>query len=78
MRVITVRSALFASAALFIGAAPALAQDAGPAPVPPVDEQASSNAQTTDAPASATDGDIVVTARRRAESLQDVPIAVSA
>ncbi|WP_404480149.1 TonB-dependent receptor [Novosphingobium sp. BL-52-GroH] len=43
-------------------AAPALAQDAGPA---------------AQAPAEATGGDIIVTARRREERLVDVPIAVT-
>jgi iron complex outermembrane receptor protein len=76
MRSTSIRSALFASAALTLGAAPAFAQDA-PAATATSDE-VSSNAQTTDAPASATDGEILVTARRRTESLQDVPIAVSA
>jgi iron complex outermembrane receptor protein len=76
MRSTSIRSALFASAALFLVAAPAAAQDAS-GTVPSSDETGS-NAQTTDAPATATEGEIVVTARRRAESLQDVPIAVSA
>jgi iron complex outermembrane recepter protein len=77
MRLTSIRPALFASAAFILAASPALAQEAAPETAPPA-EEASSNAQTADAPAAATDGDIVVTARRRSELLQDVPIAVSA
>ena len=77
MRSTMIRPALLASAALFLGSAPALAQEAA-APGGTASEQTPSDAQTLDAPAAAPDGDIVVTARRRAESLQDVPIAVSA
>src|SRR5690606_24080474 len=47
---------------------PAAAQDASPAPSPPIE---------TDRAASA-DGVIVVTARRREEQLNDVPVAVTA
>ncbi len=55
-------------------ATPALAQEQ-----PVSDEQQAAAANETAAPASATDDhDIVVTARRRAESLQDVPVAVTA
>ncbi|WP_232495381.1 TonB-dependent receptor [Novosphingobium kaempferiae] len=53
------------AAALFIGAQPALAQDAA-------DESAATEK------ASGVGSDIVVTAQRREQSLQDVPIAVSA
>ena len=69
-----IRSTLFGSAAvLALAAVPAFAQDA-PAPAAP----GSADAQTMDEPAAATDEEIVVTARRREESLQDVPIAVTA
>lgn len=54
--------ALLASSALAVGAAPALAQEAGKAAV--------------EAPGD--DGAIIVTARRRQESLVNVPIAISA
>ena len=69
------RSALLGSIALVAltlsGAA--LAQEATTTDaVPPAD------AQTTDEPAAASDPEIVVTARRRTEVLQDVPIAVTA
>ncbi|MCW3846711.1 TonB-dependent receptor [Sphingomonas sp. LB-2] len=58
------RTILFAGAAFAaLTAVPALAQD-----TPPADTQASEGY----------DGEIVVTARRREESLQDVPIAVTA
>jgi iron complex outermembrane receptor protein len=52
-------------------ASEAPAQPAAEAPAPPVDEQAIGS------PAEES-GDIIVTARRREESLQDVPIAVTA
>lgn len=54
-------------------ASPAYAQTASPPPpqTPPVDEAAS---QGTDNPL----GDIVVTATRREERLQDIPVAVTA
>jgi iron complex outermembrane receptor protein len=74
MRSTTIRPALLASAAIFLAATPAFAQESGS----PSATAENTSAQTTDAPATATDGEIVVTARRRAESLQDVPIAVSA
>ncbi|WP_079247031.1 TonB-dependent receptor [Sphingomonas turrisvirgatae] len=56
-----------AATAIFT-AAPALAQEANPAP----EAQDSAVADVTD------DGEILVTARRRAESLQDVPVAITA
>ena len=65
-RTVTVRALLFAGAAFL--ALPALAQDQEPV-------AAEANEQ---AEAPADSGEIVVTARRRAEALQDVPIAVSA
>jgi iron complex outermembrane receptor protein len=71
MRANTVRSALFASAAMFLTATPAFAQDAASASTQGVDARA-------DEPAATPDGEIVVTARRRTESLIDVPIAVTA
>ncbi len=58
-------SALLASAAF--AAVPAFAQDAPPAPQP--DSQASNEAQN---------GDIIITALKRADSLQNVPISVQA
>jgi iron complex outermembrane receptor protein len=59
-----------------LAAAPALAQDA---PASDEAEAAAANEVTETADAGQTqDTDIVVTARRRAESLQDVPIAVTA
>ncbi|NLS27745.1 Pesticin receptor [Sphingomonas sp. S2M10] len=61
----SVRIALLASAALLF-ATPALAQDSEAA------------GQTADAAQQQQDGEIIVTARRRAESLIDVPIAVTA
>lgn len=77
MRATTVRSALFASAAMFLAATPALAQDAAPAD-PAATAAGATDAQTQDEAATASDGEIIVTARRRAETLQNVPIAVSA
>ena len=64
----TVRSILLASAAgLFISSSPAFAQD-----VPET-----SPAQEEAAPAAPADGTIIVTARRRQETAQDVPLAIS-
>jgi iron complex outermembrane receptor protein len=77
MRAITVRSALFASAATFLVAAPAFAQEAPPT-TDTAATAASDDAQTRDESATAPDGDIIVTARRRTETLIDVPIAVTA
>nr|WP_314441380.1 TonB-dependent receptor [uncultured Sphingomonas sp.] len=77
MRAITVRSALFASAATLLAATPALAQEA-PATVDTATTAAANDAQTRDEAATAPDGEIVVTARRRTETLIDVPIAVTA
>ena len=65
-RVSVTRAVLLASAAAF--AHSAIAQDAPPANV----------AAATASPADGDTGAIVVTARRRAESLKDVPIAVTA
>ncbi|WP_232476128.1 TonB-dependent receptor [Flavisphingomonas formosensis] len=69
-RIFMVRSTplLLAGTALAVVAGPAFAQDASP--------PAAAAAEAAPAPANA--GDIVVTATRRAERLQDVPIAVSA
>lgn len=61
----SVRIALLASVAL-LAATPAFAQDS------------ESAGQTTEAAQTQQDGEIIVTARRRAESLLDVPIAVTA
>jgi iron complex outermembrane receptor protein len=78
MRAITVRSALFASAAMFLASTPALAQEAPAVPTDTAATAAANDAQTRDEAATAPDGEIVVTARRRSESLIDVPIAVTA
>src|ERR671913_250932 len=63
----------------------ALAQDAPPpadpapgAEVPTAEATTPADVETQDTAAQGSDQDIVVTARRRAESLQDVPIAVTA
>ena len=81
------RSALLGSiavAALML-TQPALAQDAATAePAPTADAQTTTEAappadlQTTSEAAAASDGEIIVTARRRNEILLDVPIAVTA
>src|SRR6478672_2080826 len=63
------RVILFCGTAMSV-AVPAMAQDSNPA-----DAQASQTAPQAD---TAGTGDIVVTARRRDERLQDVPVAVSA
>ncbi len=76
MRATTIRSALFASAAMVLAAAPAAAQQA---PVTdPAATAAANEAATQNESATASDGDIVVTARRRTETLLEVPIAVTA
>jgi iron complex outermembrane receptor protein len=81
---IRTRAVLLGSAALLAMASPAGAQEAAPAPAPAPDESSAepepgqANAATADEPAAATDTEIVVTARRREETLQDVPIAVTA
>ena len=67
---IDLKTALLAATALTV-AAPALAQQ--PSANPPADERAA-NAGATLADA----GDIIVTARKRAERLQDVPVAITA
>ena len=70
-----IRASLFGSAAVVaLAAAPALAQDAATAEAP----AGQASAATADDAATASEGEIIVTARRRAESLQDVPIAVTA
>ncbi|MDQ3075013.1 MAG: TonB-dependent receptor, partial [Pseudomonadota bacterium] len=70
------RAALLAGTAVALTATPAFAQDAAQAiPAPTAEEIA---AAQNDVAAAQDDGEIVVTARRRAESLQDVPIAVTA
>ena len=68
----TSRTVVLSAAVAF--AVPAAAQEA-PAPADTTTaagDQTNNDAQTTDTPATATEGEIVVTARRRAESLQDV------
>jgi len=69
------RTALLAGTAIAL-AAPAFAQDAASASVETAAAAQNEAAQTAAAPQDS--GEIVVTARRRAESLQDVPIAVTA
>ena len=77
-----VRRAMLASICLAAIAVPgqALAQDAAPAAaqVPTEEGTPPADAQTQDTAAQGSDQDIVVTARRRNEVLQDVPIAVTA
>ena len=68
------RAALLAGTAMALLATPAIAQVAGQISA----EDAAAAAAQTDAAPAADTGDIIVTARRRAESLQDVPIAVTA
>jgi iron complex outermembrane receptor protein len=70
------------SALLALAASPAFAQDAAAPPDPaaqaPIVAPPNPAMQApTAAPAAADSGDIVITARRRNESLQDVPLAVS-
>ncbi|WP_197277059.1 TonB-dependent receptor [Sphingomonas profundi] len=77
------RYAFLASTALAAIAAPAFAQTAdpaaGPSTVPAPVTPATPAAGVSDASSEAAGiGEIVVTARQRAESLQDVPVAVSA
>ena len=76
MRATTVRSALFASAALFLAGTPALAQEANTAAAAQASDAQANEAQA--GPAAAAEGDVIITARRRAETLLDVPIAVTA
>ena len=79
------RAALLGSAALIFAATAAAAQDAPPpanpapgAEVPTEEATVPASAETQDSAAAASDPEIVVTARRRTEVLQDVPIAVTA
>ncbi|WP_344705549.1 TonB-dependent receptor [Sphingomonas swuensis] len=80
MRATTFRSALFASAALILGAGPAFAQsaeqtNAEAAVQPPAPEATgASDAEGQDTATS----EVVVTARRTEESLQRVPLSISA
>ena len=78
MRVIHARAALLGSiaAAAFI-TSPASAQD-NPTVQPPATAAPNSNAQTEDKASTASDQEIVVTARRRSELLLNVPVAVTA
>jgi iron complex outermembrane receptor protein len=73
MRIISARTVLFASAAVLAYATPALAQE-NPATSPTIP----ANQETQPEAAQASDTEIVVTARRRNESLLNVPIAVTA
>ena len=74
------RAALLAGTAMVLMATPALAQDVTPTTVEATAAAAAQANETTPAAATpaADTGEIVVTARRRAETLQDVPIAVTA
>ncbi|HEY0625736.1 MAG TPA: TonB-dependent receptor [Allosphingosinicella sp.] len=67
------------AAAALVAAAPLHAQDAPAAPASEEEEAAAANeAADQESAEGAADGEIVVTARRRAENLQDVPISVTA
>ncbi|HXH00144.1 MAG TPA: TonB-dependent receptor, partial [Sphingomicrobium sp.] len=68
------RAALLGGTAMILMATPAFAQQSGQASAEEV--AAAANAQTETTPAADT-GEIIVTARRRAESLQEVPIAIT-
>ena len=68
------RVALLASSALFGLASPALAQEAAAGGAPAQDTTAGAAAEQSDQGLS----DIIVTAQRRAENVQDVPLAVTA
>jgi iron complex outermembrane recepter protein len=73
--------ALFAGTAIVSIAAPAYAQQEPPREdiAQPADEAGTVDTASTEADtAAAADGDIIVTARRREESLQDTPVAITA
>ena len=74
------KSALLVSAAVFALAAPAHAQDAAPRPAPTQQETQAASDPVSNAAADDTpnEGEIIVTATRRASPLSSVPIAVSA
>jgi iron complex outermembrane receptor protein len=78
MRMISARTLLFASAAATIYATPAFAQDNVAPAAPAVEAEPPSDAVTQSEAPTATNNEIIVTARRRAEVLQDVPIAITA
>src|SRR5689334_20313414 len=80
MRVTSIRAAWLGTvAAAALTTTPAFAQEsAKPNPTAPNSPQAENNQQTQSASASASDQDIVVTARRRNELLLNVPVAVTA
>jgi iron complex outermembrane receptor protein len=77
MTSVCIRAGLLGSAALFAMAAPARAQETSAEPTAEPAPGAA-DAQTADESATGNDPEIVVTARRREETLQDVPIAVTA
>jgi iron complex outermembrane receptor protein len=66
-----------AALALIATAAPVLAQATDPSP-PPAEPEAASTASPEVASAAGGEGDIIVTARRREESIRDVPGTLSA
>ncbi len=75
------RALLLAGAAALLPAHAAVAQSTSDAPLPANSSEtttAAANTATATSPADADTGAIVVTARRRAETLKDVPIAVTA
>lgn len=79
----TIAAALLLGGTTLAFATPGFAQDTGPAQTTPDDASASAPSPTdvagaarADAP-DATSGEIIVTARRRAENIEKVPIAIS-
>ncbi|HVF83870.1 MAG TPA: TonB-dependent receptor [Sphingomicrobium sp.] len=76
---LSTRGALLGTAALIaVGAAPAHAQESVPTQPDTVAAPGVADAQTQDEAATSGATEVVVTARRRLETLQDVPIAVTA
>ena len=72
------RSLTAASLLALVVASPALAQDAGDPPsAEPTPTEEAAGPQQSPAPADEVPGEIIVTAQKRAQRLQDVPVAVS-
>ena len=67
-----------AAAVIWLGGAPALAQDLTPSTPPPAGEQQSASTEPQTDDDAPTQGDIIVTAQKRAERLLDVPVSVAA